>query len=158
MHVSPAKHSYAWLPRKCDYQTCRRTETDAGQSDPYVLLCFEGDTKTKFTARNIFSICFTISKSCRLSIDSIPASFAAPPASSPPARRPAYDVAPPCDGMPPPPPGKGPSSYASASPVMYGDSHFIHAMLFNIEIIVLILYKHLTVTKPLFTILLKTRV
>ena len=21
MHVSPAKHSYAWLPRKCDYQT-----------------------------------------------------------------------------------------------------------------------------------------
>ena len=24
MHVSPAKHSYAWLPRKCDYQTDRR--------------------------------------------------------------------------------------------------------------------------------------
>ena len=21
MHVLPAKHSYAWLPRKCDYQT-----------------------------------------------------------------------------------------------------------------------------------------
>ena len=21
MHVSPAKHSYAWLPRKCDYRT-----------------------------------------------------------------------------------------------------------------------------------------
>ena len=21
MHVSPVKHSYAWLPRKCDYQT-----------------------------------------------------------------------------------------------------------------------------------------
>ena len=42
MHVSPAKHSYAGLPRKCDYwtdtETDRRTDawTDAGQSDPYV--------------------------------------------------------------------------------------------------------------------------
>ena len=46
MHVSPAKHSYmyAWLPRKCDYRTDRWT--DAGQSDPYVPLCFAGDTKT----------------------------------------------------------------------------------------------------------------
>ena len=42
MHVSPAKHCYAWLPRKCDYRTDGRT--DAGQSDPYVPLCFEGDT------------------------------------------------------------------------------------------------------------------
>ena len=42
MHVSPAKHSYAWLPRKCDYRTDR--QTDAGQSDPYVPLCFAGDT------------------------------------------------------------------------------------------------------------------
>ena len=25
MHVSPAKHSYAWLPRKCDYLTNRQT-------------------------------------------------------------------------------------------------------------------------------------
>ena len=25
MHVSPAKHSYAWLPRKCDYRTVRQT-------------------------------------------------------------------------------------------------------------------------------------
>ena len=48
MHVSPAKHSYAWLSRKCDYRTDRRThtQTDAGQSDPYVPLCFAGDTKT----------------------------------------------------------------------------------------------------------------
>ena len=47
MHVSPAKHSYAWLSRKCDYRTDRRThtQTDAGQSDPYVPLCFAGDTK-----------------------------------------------------------------------------------------------------------------
>ena len=51
MHVSPAKHSFAWLPRKCDYRTDRhkhrRTDgrTDAGQSDPYVPLCFAGDTK-----------------------------------------------------------------------------------------------------------------
>ena len=26
MHVSPAKHSYAWLPRKCDYWTDARTD------------------------------------------------------------------------------------------------------------------------------------
>ena len=26
MHVSPAKHSYAWLPIKCDYRTDRRTD------------------------------------------------------------------------------------------------------------------------------------
>ena len=25
MHVSPAKRSYAWLPRKCDYRTDRQT-------------------------------------------------------------------------------------------------------------------------------------
>ena len=52
MHVSPAKHSYTWLPRKCDYRTDTRTDrqkdrqTDLGQSDPYVPLCFGGDTKT----------------------------------------------------------------------------------------------------------------
>ena len=50
MHVSPAKHSYVWLPKKCDYRTDtdRRTDgrTDAGQSDPYVPLCFAGDTKS----------------------------------------------------------------------------------------------------------------
>ena len=45
MHVSPAKHSYVWLPRKCDYRTDRRTDT--GQSDPYVPLCFAGTTKTQ---------------------------------------------------------------------------------------------------------------
>ena len=46
MHVSPAKHSYAWLPRKCDRQTDRQTEgqTDARQSYPYMTLCFAGDT------------------------------------------------------------------------------------------------------------------
>ena len=37
MHVSPAKHSYASVT---DRQTDR-------QSDPYVSLCFAGDTKTK---------------------------------------------------------------------------------------------------------------
>ena len=40
MHVSPAKHSFG----KCDvWQTDR--QTDDGQSDPYVSLCFAGDTK-----------------------------------------------------------------------------------------------------------------
>ena len=40
MHVSPVKHNYAWLPRKCDtdYWTDRQTDgqTEAKQSDPYV--------------------------------------------------------------------------------------------------------------------------
>ena len=40
MHVSPAKHSFG----KCDRRTDR--QTDDGQSDPYVSLCFAGDTKT----------------------------------------------------------------------------------------------------------------
>ena len=45
VHVSPAKHSYAWLPRKCDYRTKHRDrQTDTGQSDPYVPLSFAGDT------------------------------------------------------------------------------------------------------------------
>ena len=43
------RNSYAWLSRKCDYRTDRHThtQTDAGQSDPYVPLCFAGDTKRK---------------------------------------------------------------------------------------------------------------
>ena len=41
MHVSPAKHSSG----KCDRRTDRRT--DDGQSDPYVSLCFAGDTKRR---------------------------------------------------------------------------------------------------------------
>ena len=34
MHVSPAKHGYVWLPRKCDYQTDTRTDgwTDRRQT------------------------------------------------------------------------------------------------------------------------------
>ena len=40
MHVSPAKHSYESVT---DGRTVRRT--DDGQSDPYVSLCFAGDTK-----------------------------------------------------------------------------------------------------------------
>ena len=44
MHVSPAKHSFG----KCDRRTDRQTDgqTDDGQSDPYVSLCFAGDTKS----------------------------------------------------------------------------------------------------------------
>ena len=37
MHVSPAKHSYA---------SVTDGQTDDGQSDPYMSLCFAGDTKT----------------------------------------------------------------------------------------------------------------
>ena len=40
--MSPAKHSYAGVT---DGQT--DGQTDDGQSDPYVSLCFTGDTKTQ---------------------------------------------------------------------------------------------------------------
>ena len=52
MQVSPAKHSSASVTDgRTDGQTDRRTDgqtdrqTDDGQSDPYVSLCFAGDTK-----------------------------------------------------------------------------------------------------------------
>ena len=51
MHVSPAKHSSASVTDgQTDRQTDRRTDrqTDDGQSDPYVSLCFAGDTKSLF--------------------------------------------------------------------------------------------------------------
>ena len=49
MHVSPAKPSFGKFDRKVwqtDRQTDGRTDrqTDDGQSDPYVSLCFAGDT------------------------------------------------------------------------------------------------------------------
>ena len=37
MHVSPAKHSYAWLPRKCDYRT--DTRTDRQTLDKVIPMC-----------------------------------------------------------------------------------------------------------------------
>ena len=37
MHLSPAKHSYAWLPRKCDYQT--DTQTDRQTLDKVIPTC-----------------------------------------------------------------------------------------------------------------------
>ena len=46
--MSPAKHSSASVTDgQTDRQTDRRTDgrTDDGQSDPYVSLCFAGDTK-----------------------------------------------------------------------------------------------------------------
>ena len=50
MHVSPAKHGYSRLPRKCDYRTDRHTDRrlDAGQNNPYwyVLLYFTGNKKS----------------------------------------------------------------------------------------------------------------
>ena len=76
LHVLPAKHSYAWLPRKCDYRTDRQTDgqTDAGQSDPYVPLCFAGDTKiVKYSTVYDF-ICTTschIHKQIKDSVNSI---------------------------------------------------------------------------------------
>ena len=37
MHVSPPKHSYAWLPRKCEYQT--DTQTDRQMLDKVIPMC-----------------------------------------------------------------------------------------------------------------------
>ena len=37
MHVSPAKHSYAWLPRKCDYRT--DIWTDRQTLDKVIPMC-----------------------------------------------------------------------------------------------------------------------
>ena len=37
MHVLPAKHSYAWLPRKCDYWTDGRTDRQA--PDKVIPMC-----------------------------------------------------------------------------------------------------------------------
>ena len=37
MHVSPAKHSYVWLPRKCDYRT--ETQTDRQTPDKVIPMC-----------------------------------------------------------------------------------------------------------------------
>ena len=41
MHVSPAKHSYAWLPRKCDYRTDRHTDrrTDRQTTQKVIPMC-----------------------------------------------------------------------------------------------------------------------
>ena len=54
VHVSPAKHSDTVTTKesvtKCKYRTDGHADgqNDAGQSDPYVLLCFAGDTKDVF--------------------------------------------------------------------------------------------------------------
>ena len=66
MHVSPVKHSYAWLPRKCNYRTDRQKDrlidgrTDRcrtkwsifaamlrrqHKNDSYVLICFSCKTR-----------------------------------------------------------------------------------------------------------------
>ena len=39
MHVSPAKHSYAWLSRKCDYRTDRHTHTHRQTPDKVIPMC-----------------------------------------------------------------------------------------------------------------------
>ena len=39
MHVLPAKHSYAWLPRKCDYRTDTDRRTDRQTPDKVIPMC-----------------------------------------------------------------------------------------------------------------------
>ena len=76
MHVSPAKHSYSWLPRKCDYLTYARThrqtdrQTDAGESDSYVPLCFAGDTKVDlYCLQKVLSYISIIIVDCDLDLE-----------------------------------------------------------------------------------------
>ena len=38
MHVSPAKHSYARLPRKCDYQTDGQTDRQMDRQTPVKVI------------------------------------------------------------------------------------------------------------------------
>ena len=38
MHVSPAKHSYARLPRKCDYRTDARTDAGMDRQTPDIVI------------------------------------------------------------------------------------------------------------------------
>ena len=45
MHVLPAKHSYAWLPRKCDYRT--DTPMDRQTPDKVIPMCRYASQATK---------------------------------------------------------------------------------------------------------------
>ena len=48
MHVSPAKHSYAWLPRKCDYQESVTTgQTDRQTPDKVIPVCLYASQATQ---------------------------------------------------------------------------------------------------------------
>ena len=65
MHVLPAKHSYVSVTggqtdRQTDRQTDGQTDgrTDHTQSDPYVSLCFTGDTKTRSWTENLPKVCW----------------------------------------------------------------------------------------------------
>ena len=61
--VLPTKHSYRSVT---DGRTDGRTDRqkDDGQSDPYVLLCFAGDTKMEPTSLFIVSVSFTFTIQC----------------------------------------------------------------------------------------------
>ena len=51
MRVSPAKHNYAWLPRKCDYrtdtQTDRQSDTDEQMPDKVIPMCHYASQATQ---------------------------------------------------------------------------------------------------------------
>ena len=63
---------YAWLPRKCGYRTDRQTrmdgwmdkQTDARHSDPYVPVCFVGDTKMSYWPLLMVFRCFLYQLVC----------------------------------------------------------------------------------------------
>ena len=45
MHVLPAKHSYAWLPKKCAYQT--DTKTDRQTPEKVIPMCLYASQATQ---------------------------------------------------------------------------------------------------------------
>ena len=67
MHVSPAKHSYAWLPRKCDYQTDRRTDRPGTKRSLCSAMLHRRHNKLKFKLDNGSMFCETTRKDSSVS-------------------------------------------------------------------------------------------
>ena len=66
MHVSPAKHSYAWLPRKRDYWT--DTRTDRQTPDKVIPMCCYASQATQKHEASIFALqkIPVLSKACKI--------------------------------------------------------------------------------------------
>ena len=47
MHVLPAKHSYAWLPRKCDYRTDRHRDGRTDTEHKLIPMCHYASQATQ---------------------------------------------------------------------------------------------------------------
>ena len=54
MHVSPAKHSFAWLQRNCDYRTDTQTHTQRQTPDKVIPMCRYASQATQQWHKNHF--------------------------------------------------------------------------------------------------------